>query len=70
MKTKEFLAAVIAYLEGRANSWQTFLVHDHFDSYALELDILELYRDSEVDVIYERMKRNINRRLDELEDES
>lgn len=63
MKTNEFLKAVNAYLDGKANSWQTFLVDDHFDSYTHELEILELYKESEVQMIYERIRSKINKKI-------
>jgi hypothetical protein len=64
MKTKEFLAAIEAYLKGSATSWQIFMVEDHFDSYEYGIDILDLFRDSEVQEIYERMRNKINKRID------
>jgi hypothetical protein len=64
MKTKEFLAAIVAYLDGTATSWQIFMVEDHFDSYEYGIDILDLYRDSEVQDIYERMREKINKKID------
>lgn len=63
MKTKEFLKAVDAYLDGTASSWQIFILEDHFDSYKHELDILDLYRESEVKAIFERIRLNINKRI-------
>jgi hypothetical protein len=67
MTTREFIKAVTAYLEGRATSWQKFLVDDYFDSFHFEINILDLYHDAEADVIGERMKKNINDRLDLLD---
>jgi len=67
MKTKEFLTAVDAYLDGTATSWQRFIVDDHYDSFNHELDVLELYRDYEVKEIYDRILNNIRKRIQLLD---
>jgi hypothetical protein len=67
MKTKEFLVAVDAYLDGTATSWQRFIVDDHFDSFNHELDVLEFYRDYEVKEIYDRILNNIRKRIQMLD---
>lgn len=67
MKTKEFLKAVDAYLDGTATSWQTFIVNDHYDSFKHELDVLELYRDYEVKEICDRLLSNIKKRINLLD---
>lgn len=67
MKTKNFLKAVNAYLDGTANSWQMFVVDDHFDSYHHELEVLELYRDYEIKEIYERIRAKINTRIQSID---
>ena len=63
MRTREFLKAVDAYLDGTATSWQTFIVDDHYDSFKHELDVLELYRDYEVQEICDRILSNIKKRI-------
>jgi len=66
MRKKEFLRAVDACLDGTANSWQRFIVDDYYDSSNHELEILELYRDSEIKEIYERILSNIHKRIQHL----
>lgn len=55
MKKREFLDAIKAYLAGTASAYQEFLLEDYYESFAFELNILDLLPDAEVQRIRDRI---------------
>lgn len=69
MKRSEFSDAVDAYLAGTANSWQEFIVEDHYDSHSNGDDILDLLREEQIKEIGDRVFAAIMKRIREMGEE-
>jgi len=67
MEKREFSKAVDAYVKRKANSWQEFIVEDHYDSFKYVFDIMELYSESTINEIGDRIFAKIKQTIRENE---
>jgi len=55
MKKEDFFKAVTAYLSNTATSWQKFIVEDYYDSFELEINVLDLLKEEEIFEVGQRV---------------
>jgi len=67
MEKLEFSTAVDAYLAYTADSWQEFIVEDYYDSFRYSFNVLDLFQESKIKEIGERIFAEITKRIGDLE---
>jgi len=67
MEKKEFSKAVKAYVKHKANSWQEFIVEDHYDSFRYVFNIMDLYSERTIKHIGDRILAKIKETIRENE---
>jgi len=68
MEKQEFSEAVDAYLAQTANSWQNFIVEDYYDSFCYEFNVLDLFQESKIKEIRDRLYAAIMKKILDIEE--
>jgi len=68
MEKLEFSQAVDAYLAYSADSWQEFIVEDYYDSFCYEFNVLDLFQESRIKEIKDRLYNAIMKKIRDVED--
>jgi hypothetical protein len=67
MEKLELSEAVDAYLAHTANSWQKFIVEDYYECFGYGFDILDLFQESKIKEIKDRIYGAILKKINDME---
>jgi hypothetical protein len=67
MEKLELSEAVDAYLAHTANSWQKFIVEDYYECFGYEFEILDLFQESKIKEIRDRIFAAIIKKIGDME---
>lgn len=66
MTKEDFFKALKAYLSNTASSWQKFILDEYWDSFELEINILDLLMENEIVEIGQRIYTGTMIKIDEI----